>query len=552
MRKLNQGGSMLVFMTLGFALLGTFVGFALDFGRAYVEKARISRLVDGAALAAAKVLKGQAGYEDEATRAACDSMVMNGAKVAMSGAGACTGIAGSNISVAVSFFDAPAPGGPPITNVQVTGTEPVATTFLRLLGFLTPGDFSTINVAAIAQAGPERPIDLMVVLDRSGSMTSVDGTGNPKINALKTAVNQFIGLSNTFSSDDRIGMTSFSTRGCGVNGQDSTSTGACQPDVTLDFATSSHITTLQNAVNGLVASGGTNTMEAVRTARGQLAPAFDDATRATTRKTVLLVTDGQPTFMRRNNDSGCKQNPKDNSTLPNPNGNTNAGGGPFTNGCTQGVVCYSPDPPCSSQNPFMYRRQLGSTSCYVAIPSSWTSTGCPGSQTITNNASLYKDVIRCTRSLVVAGGCQNGGAMYEANLTRNCGFGNSACGAGGAHDIVFFAIVIGKNEPNSPQNSVDANAKCLLARMANATDILNAATGVVESLTSVCNAKFTTIDGDTHADLVESWPCAAGPCIDSTQEKGKVYIIDMNGNVTAQLNLVFQEIASLLKLRLLL
>jgi len=81
---------------------------------------------------------------------------------------------------------------------------------------------------------------------------------------------------------------------------------------------------------------------------------------------------------------------------------------------------------------------------------------------------------------------------------------------------------------------------------------LNAATGVVETLTDVCNAKFTTIDGDTHADLVESWPCAAGPCIDSTQEKGKVYIVDMNGNVSAQLSLIFQEIASLLKLRLLL
>jgi hypothetical protein len=549
MRKLNQKGSILVFVTISFALLGTFVGFAVDFGRAYLEKARISRLVDGAALAAAKVLKGQAGYETEATRAACDSMVMNGAKVAMSGAGACAGTAGSNISVAVSFFDAPAPGGPPITNVQVTGTEPVPTTFLRFLGFLSAGDFSTINVAAIAQAGPERPIDLMLVLDRSGSMTSVDGTGNPKINALRTAVNQFIGLSNTFSSDDRIGMTSFSTRGCGVNGQDSTTTGSCQPDALLDYATSSHITSVQSKVSALVASGGTNTMEALQTARGQLAPAFDDATRATTRKSVLLVTDGQPTFMRRNSDSACKRNPRDNTQLPTPNGftngTTNAGGGPFTTGCTQGVPTYT----TSSANPWMYRQQLSSTSCLVAIPGSWSSTGCPGSQSVTSNAALYRDVIRCTRALV---NCTTNGAMYEANATRNCGFGNSSCGTGGAHDIVFFAIVIGRNEPDSPQASVDANAKCLLARMANATDILNAATGVVETLTSVCNAKFTTIDGDTHADLIESWPCAAGPCIDSTQEKGKVYIVDMNGNVTAQLNLIFQEIASLLKLRLLL
>jgi hypothetical protein len=36
---------------------------------------------------------------------------------------------------------------------------------------------------------------------------------------------------------------------------------------------------------------------------------------------------------------------------------------------------------------------------------------------------------------------------------------------------VFFAIIIGKKDVNDPQGSADENAKCLLARMANATDI---------------------------------------------------------------------------------
>ena len=155
----------------------------------------------------------------------------------------------------------------------------------------------------------------------------------------------------------------------------------------------------------------------------------------------------------------------------------------------------------------MYRQNLpdGGNNNLTRVPGS-------GSDT-----ALYRDVIRCTRSIA---NCVTNGAMYEANLIRNCGYGNSSCTAGGAHDIVFYAIVIGKNEPDNPQSSVDANAKCLLARMSNATDIMNAATGVVETLSSVCNAKFTTIDGDTHGDLVEAWPCGAGPCIDSTQEKG--------------------------------
>ena len=188
MRKLNQKGSFIIFLTLAFALLGTFIGFAVDFGRAYLQKARISRLVDGAALAAAKVLKGQADYEDEATRAACDSMLMNGAPVVISGVGACEGTNGAPLTVSISFFDANVAGGPPIKQVQVTGIEPMSTTFLRFLGWLTPGDFSTLNIAATAQAAPERPVDLMLVIDRSGSMGQVDGTGKTKIAALKCAM----------------------------------------------------------------------------------------------------------------------------------------------------------------------------------------------------------------------------------------------------------------------------------------------------------------------------------------------------------------------------
>src|SRR5215467_9639301 len=111
MRKLNQKGSVLIFLTLAFALLGTFIGFAVDFGRAYLEKARISRLVDGAALAAAKVLKGQAAYEAVATRA-CDSMVMNGAPAEMTAPGSCVATTGAPFTVTLEFFDAPVPGGP--------------------------------------------------------------------------------------------------------------------------------------------------------------------------------------------------------------------------------------------------------------------------------------------------------------------------------------------------------------------------------------------------------------------------------------------------------
>jgi Flp pilus assembly protein TadG len=515
MRRLNQKGSIIIFVTLSFALLGTFVGFAVDFGRAYLEKARISKLVDAAALAAAKALKGQTGFEDEATRAACDSMLMNGAPVEMTGTGACAAVAGTPMTFAVNFFDAPVAGGPPIRHVEVTGTEPMPTTFLRFLGWMAPGDFSTLNVGATAQAAPERPVDLMLVLDRSGSM----GVQN-KFQNMKTAVNAF--LDQNFTGNDRIGMISFSNRGCGTSSGGEFTGNICASDVPLTDATSANITMLKNRVNGLDISNLTNTMEALRTARGPMSAVFDDPNRALTRKAVLLVTDGKPTVMRIDSDAKCKQNPKTNGALPSP-GDT----GSFPNGCLQSAT--------SNTGQNIARRRLDSSNNQTI----------PGSG---SNSTLFKNVIACTRSLSSCNGTN--GAMYEANFLRNCGANNSSCTAGGAHDVLVFAIGIGALS-STPNASFDKNAKCLLARIANANDILNTGTGALDNITNVCSPPpDPTSDSDPYADLQDSWPCGSGPCINTSQEKGKVYIVDTNGNVPAQLQQVFAEIAALLKLRL--
>ena len=142
--------------------------------------------------------------------------------------------------------------------------------------------------------------------------------------------------------------------------------------------------------------------------------------------------------------------------------------------------------------------------------------------------------------------------MYEVNVLRNCGYNNSGCNAAGEHGVLVFVIAIGRVESGAPQQSLDANAKCLLSRVANATDILNADTGVVETMTTNCNNVFETSDDDTHQDLLDGWPCASGPCIDVTQQKGKVFTINVNGDVNAQLQQVFADIAAILKLRLVL
>jgi hypothetical protein len=439
-------------------------------------------------------------------------MTMNGAPVVMSSSTTCTATTGAPFTATVEYFDAPVQGGPPITHVRITGNEPVPTTFLRFLGWMVPGDYSTINVAAVAEAAPERPVDLVLVLDRSGSM----GTNN-KLQNMKTAVNEF--LDNNFTGNDRIGMVSFSDRGCGNASGGNSTDFTCSADVPLTDATGANITMLKNRVDGLDLTNLTNTQEALRTARTTIAPVFNDATRQQTRKAVLLVTDGKPTVIRIDSQTKCRQDPKGNA-LPSPYDSTNFP----TGACLQSAT--------SNSGSSMGRKNLdGSNS--VAI----------------NGSTLFQNVVSCTRSLSSCNGTN--GAMYEADLLRNCGFNNSPCAAGGAeHDVLVFAIGIGTTS-STPNASFDKNAKCLLARVANATDVMNAWSNTVEAITSVCSTPPTTYsDGDTYAELQDSWPCGSGPCINTAQEKGKVYIIDQTQDIETQLRKVFNEIAAILKLRL--
>lgn len=508
-RSFSEKGQALIFIAVAFVILGVFIGLAVDLGRGYLLKARLAKVVDAATLAAAKILKGQTGNQNDAVKAACDSMLMNGMNVVMANGSTCQSSGATSFTLAVNFVPKAVSGGPPLQFVQITGSAAVPTTFIRLGNFITSGNFSTLNVSAFAEGGPERPVDLMLVLDRSGSMNGTDATGTTKITALRTAMTAF--LDSNFTVDDRIGMVSFSTRGCGnASGQDSTVNGPCVSDKALGTS----IGNLIAAVNGLCGGGtnclgGTNTAESLLTAGNEINTVFSDPARATSRKAIMLVTDGQPTFLRRFNNTECKSDPFTGVTLP-PDGNK----GSFPNGCKQGV-------PSGGFN-FMFRQPLscGGVSCLTRIPKSGS------------DAVLYRNVIRSTRDTLR-------GAMFEANKIRNYGLS-------GGNDVIIFAIAIGEDlgpTTTNPQSSLDENAKCLLARIANDPDTIN-----------ICNSVYTTTaDNDTHSDLLENWPtCATGspPCIDNTQQAGQVFTVDLNGNVAAQLEAIFNEVAALLKLRL--
>jgi hypothetical protein len=319
-------------------------------------------------------------------------------------------------------------------------------------------------------------------------------------------------------------MVSFAWRGCGTSaGLDDFAANICQPDVAMNFATTSHISTLKSRVNTLTPNNGaTNTMEALRTARVPIQAAFNDATRAATRKVVLLVTDGKPTAMRRDTDAQCRRNPMTGAVVTAWDTS-----GTFTNGCIMEANAAAGD-------------RAGRS------PINNIST-----MTYANSSTIFRNTISCIRALHDCDAGTNG-VMYEADLIRNCGAGNSTCTAGGEHDVLFFAIGIGQDTAGlNPNQRFDKYAKCMLLRVANGTDLLNTGNNTVESINTICTPPPPTYgDGDTYADLRNHWPSCTGPCINSTQEKGKVYFVDQNGNVQAQMQQVFNEIAAILKLRL--
>ncbi len=112
------------------------------------------------------------------------------------------------------------------------------------------------------------PLDVVLVLDRSGSME-----GNNRIGNLKKAANSFIDKVLNNNTNNRVSILTFS------DGND----GYTETDFT------NNATTLKNAVNAMNANGDTNTDEAFKKAKNLLNSANENS-----KKALVLFTDGAP------------------------------------------------------------------------------------------------------------------------------------------------------------------------------------------------------------------------------------------------------------------
>lgn len=190
--ELREKGVALIIGMLGLMFIIPLMGLAVDSAILYSVKSRLQSSVDGAALAAARSLNlGQTTLAQEANakQNAVNWFYAN----FPNGNWSTTSTVMNNSTIQV--FDAP--GNPNLRNVTITAETMAPTYFMRFL------NFADIKIVASGNAS-RRDAVVMIVLDRSGSMSSSPGACAAMVNAAKLFTGQFA------NGRDRIGLVSFS------------------------------------------------------------------------------------------------------------------------------------------------------------------------------------------------------------------------------------------------------------------------------------------------------------------------------------------------------
>ncbi len=238
----RRGAVLLMVAVLLVAVLGV-AGLAVDLGRGYIAKSRMSRAVDAGVLAAARSLR--LGQD-----------VARGQALAMARANGLTSTAGLDIQFGTNAQ------GESTVSMSASGTVP--TTLMRLLGI------DQMHVGSSATAAVP-PVDLVLVLDQSGSLGQEGAWGD-----LQQAAKEFV--ANFDDNLDQVGLVSFQIRATD------------RFSLAHDFKSA-----ISSAINNMRSNGDTDTGEGLRLALDQVQL---PNVRQHSAKVVVFFTDGRPTAFR--------------------------------------------------------------------------------------------------------------------------------------------------------------------------------------------------------------------------------------------------------------
>lgn len=251
-RKLSKGIAVLV-TTVAMVFIIPAVGLSIDAGMLYAVKAKLSAASDAASLAAARSLN--VGLTIDEQRASAISTAQRFFQANFP-----TGYMGTRNSAVTVVVDE--------TNLKVrtvlaTASADAPSYFMKFLGF---GD---TTVRALGKAS-RRDVNVMMVLDRSGSLQTAGACGPLKL-AAKSFLNQFA------SGRDKIGLVTY-----GI-------TYRLDFDLATDFKTRAG-TNMTTMLDNLVCAGGTNSATPFHLAYEQLTAITEPGAL----NVILFFTDGEP------------------------------------------------------------------------------------------------------------------------------------------------------------------------------------------------------------------------------------------------------------------
>jgi Flp pilus assembly protein TadG len=171
--RFDESGQTLPLIALFMVIMLGILGMVVDLGNAYRVHQQLQATADAAAAAGADQLPNTTG----AVSAAASYSAAAGGKNHITGAGTITESATTDCSTSSQFCN-------PANTVHVSETAQVPTVFLRLFGINTINE--TVKAQACSPCGGA-PLDVMIVLDRTGSMAN-----NNKLTNAKAGINAFM------------------------------------------------------------------------------------------------------------------------------------------------------------------------------------------------------------------------------------------------------------------------------------------------------------------------------------------------------------------------